>query len=507
MTKLNKIIGLTFAALAATTAIPGGSVTFDVPPQPLGDVAEGAIAAAAFSLANLSVLGVLVAIAVSLRQWVWAAYTVLVLLGLVYIALFEQNITGVVWSGLDVSSENLIICGYAMLTINFLVAAQTIPKDHKWASLKVPYRVAALGIWVLWIVGLGQPFELQYLLFSLSGCTVAAAHFVPVSTFSRLRGGYDTIIRNLIWVLLTCVLLAGSFLIAGGFDGVDLTVAINRFLIAAITIGFGALFIRNIFILKSDRELAVQEALERAEEKARINEELLIAQENHRAAVEMAHTRNMRLATASHDIRQPLSSLRTSFAALSRDMPSDTKDHLQNSLNYLDELASSYIAEAENDAQPLARQERIPPEGHEQVQSAQIGETLKRMFEGDAKKRGLHLAMDVSQSPLETQPLALMRILCNVMSNAIAHGTPGDIEVQGRSTPAGYVFAISNPGAANLSHKEWEKGEGSSGSGLGLAIVEEQAKRAGLQIATPQSEANVTCVTVTIPAVSTEASA
>ncbi len=499
MTKLNKISGAAILACAVSVAPPVGPVTFDMPPQTLTEAAQGAVSAAAFFLGNLSALGVLIAIAVSLRQWIWSAYTVLVLLGLIYIALFEQNITGIAWSGIEVSSAELILGGYAMLSVNFLVAAQTIPRDHKWANLRMPYRVCAVGIWALWLLGREAAQDLQYLLFSLSGCSVAVAHFVPVSTFSKLRGGYDTIIRNLIWVLLTCVLIGGSFMIAGGFDGVELTVAINRFLIAAITVGFGALFIRNIFILKSDRELVVQEALERAEEKARINEELLIAQENHRAAVEVAHIRNMRLATASHDIRQPLSSLRTSFASLSRDMPSETKDHLQHSLDYLDELASSYIEEAASDARPLARQERITAEGHEEVQAEQIGETLKRMFEGDAEKRDLRLAMAIAPSALTTQPLALMRILCNVMSNAIAHGTPGEVTVNGISMSDGYVFTIGNPGGADLSHKEWQKGEASKGSGLGLAIVEEQAKRAGLQVSTPDCGPDVTCVAITVP--------
>ncbi|MBY4894024.1 hypothetical protein KUL25_14795 [Rhodobacteraceae bacterium N5(2021)] len=290
-----------------------------------------------------------------------------------------------------------------MLTINYLVAAHTLPADHKWAWLKTPFRVIAVGVWAIWALGRLAPIEVGYLLFSITGCTVAVAHFFPVSTFSKLRGGYDTMIRNLIWVLLTCVLIGGTVVIAGGFDGQTLTVVINRVLIAAITIGFGALFIRNIFVLKSDREIAVQEALDHAIAQARLSEELLAAQEGYTAAVEVAQARTLRLATASHDIRQPLSSLRTSFAALSRDMPEVTRSHLQQSLDYLDELASSYVSEARTfEGASHGHPEDAPaPETDAQVRAEQIGATLHRMFETDAAERGLTLNVDVAPALLD----------------------------------------------------------------------------------------------------------
>ncbi|WP_224816101.1 HAMP domain-containing sensor histidine kinase [Hasllibacter sp. MH4015] len=479
-----------------------GAVTFDVPAQPLGDVAAGAVAAAAFYLCTFSVLAVLMAIALSLRHGTWALYTLLVLLGLIYVGLFEQNITGIVWSGIDIGPHSLIACGYAMLSINYLVASNTLPADHRWGWLKRPFAVAAIGIWGIWAIGRTGSLEFAHLLFSVTGCTVAIAHFFPVSTFTKLRGGYDRIIRNLIWVLLTGVLIGGTVVVAGAFDGQDLTVAINRFLIAAITIGFGALFIRNIFVLQSDREIAVQEALDRAIEQARISQELLEAQDNHKAAVDLARARTLRLATASHDIRQPLSSLRTSFSVLARDMPADTRDHLRDSLDYLDELASSYMSEATDEAADpiaLAERERLDTEADHNVRAEQIGQTLQRMFEDDAAKRNLVLDLDVAPAGLHTQPLALMRVLCNVVSNAIAHGAPGTLSVSGAAAADGYTFRIRNPGAGVLDFDPWSKGDGSDGTGLGLAIVREQAARAGVEVSAPDCADDETCVVIRVP--------
>ncbi len=490
------------AAVAALTLTAMGAlaVTFDVPAQPLGENANAAVAAAAFYLGHLAVALVLMAIATSLRQGVWALYTLLVLLGLAYIALFEQNITGIVWSGLDVGARGLVFAGYAMLSVNYLVAAHTIPTTHAYARLKTPFRIAAAAIWGLWALGTTGTLEFAHLLFSIAGCTVAIAHFFPVSTFSKLRGGYDTLIRNAIWVLLFAVLIGGVIVIATAYEGQSLTVTINRILIAGITVAFGALFIRNIFVLQSDRELAVQEALDRAVEQARTAQELLDAQESHRAAVAIARDRNLRLATASHDIRQPISSLRTSFAALTRDMPDETRQHLHHSLDYLDELASSYVTEAsEAETGPaLAEQERMETDDPA-VRADQIAETLHRMFTDDAAERGLTLTTDVTPAALQTQPLALMRVLCNVVSNAIAHGAPGTLHLHGVQAPDGYTFHIRNPGAATLDFTAWEKGEGSTGSGLGLAIVQEQAARAGLLLTTEHSGPDETCISITIP--------
>lgn len=496
-------LGLALACLAvsAVHALP-----FDVPPQDLGDVAKSAIITAAFYLGTVTVVVSIMAIALSLRQWVWAQYTTLVLLGLAYIALFEQNVTGIVWMGVDLSTQALLVFGYGMFTVNYLVAAQTLPSAHKWAWLKVPFRIASVAVWALWLLGRTGSDERAFMLFSIAGCTVAMAHFVPVSTFSKLRGGYDTAIRNLIWGLLVCVLVGATIVISGAVEGEGLTVVINRVIIAGVTVGFGVLFIRNIFLLQSDRELAVQEALDRAEEQVRTGQELLAAKDDHQAALELAHARTLRLATASHDIRQPLSSLRNLLTTLPRDTPQDMRTHLQASLDYLDDLASTYLTEASDgsDAQmapgeALAQGERVGDDDAHIVQADQIGQTLQRMFEGDAAKQDLTLTVDVAPAPLDTHPLALMRVLCNVMSNAIVHGAPGPLRLEGQGTAQGYRFTVTNPGSATLEFGAWEKGAQSDGHGLGLAIVDEQAAMAGLVVTTPVSRDGTVSVTVTVP--------
>lgn len=497
---IDTAIGLFVGAMMATQ---GFAASFDVPAQELGNVAQEAVTTAAFYLGNMTAIGVLLTIAVCLRLWVWAQYILLALLGLIYIGFFEQNITGIVWTGLDLSIGSLLIAGYAMLSINYLVAANAVPADHKWAFLKLPYRLAAGAIWGLCAIGLYGSPETGFLLFSIAGCTVAAAHFAPVSTFSKLRGGYDTFIRNLVWGLLVCVLIGATFVIASDVDTPNVTVAINRFLIAAIIIGFGALFIRNIFVLQSDRELAVREALERAEEKARISEALLEARDDYQAALDLARARSQRLASASHDIRQPLSSLRTSFAAISKNMPEETRTHLQTSLSYLDDLASSYLDEGHQDdgnsIEALARKERIDDPATEVVQAEHIGGTLSRMFKDDAAERDLLLTTNVAPAAITTQPLALMRTLCNIVSNAIAHGTPGQLELLGATGPDTYTFTVRNPGSGELSFNPWEKGDDSDGHGLGLSIVSAQAAEAGFAISSEESTEDTVSVSVTVP--------
>jgi len=467
-------------------------MSFDVPAQALGDVAVTAISTSAFYVTNFTILTVFCGVAVSIRYWVWVQYIILVMLGLIYIGLFEQNITGVVWLGLDLSPSALLVAGYAMLSINYRVAAHTLPADHRWAWLKRPYHGAALLVWGFWAVGRAQAVETQFLLFSVAGCTVALAHFAPVSTFTTLRGGYDTLIRNIIWALLVCVLIGATFVIAGAINGQNITVTINRFIILTITLGFAALFARNIFVLQSDRERAVQDALDRAQDKIEITEALLAARDDHEAALNLAHAQRLRLASASHDIRQPLSSLRTSFAALSHTMPGETQEHLQDSLDYLDALAGSYLVEDHAASDPA------PGAATEMIRAEQIGETLRRMFEEDAAARDMMLTADIVPASLQTQPLALMRVLCNILSNAVKHGEPGRLDLEGQETAQGYTFTIRNPGAGDLAFDAWEKGDGSDGHGLGLSIVQEQAAAAGLTISNDGSDDQSTCLSVTV---------
>lgn len=473
---------------------------FDVAQQPLELVATEAIGAAIFYAANLAAMALLMVTALFIRQVVWAFYTLLVILGLVYIGLFEQNLTGVIWTGLDVSEAALLIFGYLMFSINFVVAGLAIPVQHRFARFKAYYLWAAGGVWVIWLMG--QPFsgQFRYVLFAVAGCGVACGHYFPVSTFSKWQGGTDVLARNAIWLLLSFTLFAATFAVLTASTGLTANIAtINRTIIALIAACFAFLFIRHMFVLRSERELAMQTALKSAEENVRTGQALLAARKQYDEVQELARMRNMRLASASHDIRQPITALRTSFAAMAAHQPPEMRQHLHTSLDYLDQLAASYIDEAH---QQEVRPEDPRVERKDQGSAVSMGlvaQTLDKMFRDEALDRGLSLRVDVSAVDLRVDALALMRILSNLVTNAVKHAQAGEIVVEGAQTSAGFVWSVTNNTQGTLDFDDWSKGDASGGSGLGLSIVTQQAKEAGLRLNLTHTAQDRVTVAVEIP--------
>jgi signal transduction histidine kinase len=194
----------------------------------------------------------------------------------------------------------------------------------------------------------------------------------------------------------------------------------------------------------------------------------------------------MRLATASHDIRQPIGALKSTVATFAKDQPKEVSDQLNAALDYLDQLAESYVDQEENDAEQGDALTRS--DAKEIVASDMICATLDRMFRKEAEQKDLVFEASAEPSNLKTDPLAVMRILSNLLSNAIKHTPQGQITLRGERDESDYVFSVHN--STNLPEhidKEkmfhpYEKGDHSTGSGLGLSIVDSLSSRAGMRL-------------------------
>ncbi len=490
---------------------PAHALDLAVEPVIFDESSIRAVSAAAYYVSLFSVLTVLVGVSLALRQFVWTAYTGLVILGLSYVGLLEQNVSGIVWSGLSLSSRALILFGHIMITANFVVAAMAIAPGHRFARYKKPLLLVALLLWSLWIAGLALPLAQANLLFNIAGASCAIAHFLPFSTFTKLQGGPDTVVRYGIWSLLLLAILAAVLLSAGVVGDVGDTILVNRMLILFIMLFFVFFFIRHIYAVHGDRQKFIQKSLDQALTQAQINKELLEAEKRYAAAREIARIQNMRLATASHDIRQPISSLRSAVAVLGKNQPPEVRQQLRNAFDYLDQLASGYMAEAKSrdvegeedaiDPRTLAERERL--DTGEIVSADLIVSTLARMFADEARQRGLRFESSSMQVQLKTQPLALMRILSNLVANAIKHTSVGRVGISVRTEGVNVLFEVANSGGLSVSSDgmfdTWYKGDASEGMGLGLAIVRQQAADAGLMITCSETADGETLFSVQAP--------
>jgi signal transduction histidine kinase len=183
------------------------------------------------------------------------------------------------------------------------------------------------------------------------------------------------------------------------------------------------------------------------------------------------------IAVASHDLRQPLHAVGLLAEALAgRLTDPETRELVERigaSTQDLDEMLSALLDRSKLDA-GVVRAE------YERVALAPLLEQLGHDFAGAAKAKGLALRIVPTKLAVESDRLLLLRILRNLVSNAIRYTPRGAVLVGAR--PRGGEVAIevrdSGPGVPAGAQREifdaFHQLPGSSrtGLGLGLSIVE-----------------------------------
>ena len=110
------------------------------------------------------------------------------------------------------------------------------------------------------------------------------------------------------------------------------------------------------------------------------------------------------------------------------------------------------------------------------------------MFGEEARNKGLDLRVVPSGAVVNTAPLALMRIVSNLVSNAIKYTEDGRVLLGCRRRDGHLCIEIHDTGPgmseselARLA-KPYERASDAPGTGLGLALVHELAATAKLDI-------------------------
>ncbi|WP_372792002.1 sensor histidine kinase [Paraconexibacter sp.] len=186
------------------------------------------------------------------------------------------------------------------------------------------------------------------------------------------------------------------------------------------------------------------------------------------------------VADASHELRTPITSLRTNIEVLldGGDLDAQSREQLLTDVRTQTEELGDLVA----DVIELARGDTAP-RGHEDVRLddvvAQAVERARRNHPGTT------FALDREVSVVEGDPVRLSRAIGNLLENAAKHGGPGstvDVEVD----LSGVTVRDRGPGLpeGDLPHlfDRFYRGEtarGLPGTGLGLAIVRQVAEAHG----------------------------
>ena len=224
-------------------------------------------------------------------------------------------------------------------------------------------------------------------------------------------------------------------------------------------------------------------------EQARLSETLLETRQDRDRAQGLAETHRARLAMAGHDLSQPLTSLRLAIDDADSTNPA-LGDKLRSNLDYLRALLDSTLAET--------MPEQTASTGHEELQTGSEAVPLElvftnavRMFRDEAEAKELELRADPTDYIVQADPIGLIRMISNLVSNAVKYTQSGRVLLSARKQEDGtYCIDVLDTGPGltpqdiDMITQSYQRGSNTgdvSGTGLGLSSVTENAARDGLR--------------------------
>jgi len=250
-------------------------------------------------------------------------------------------------------------------------------------------------------------------------------------------------------------------------------------------------------IQSSMRDITERKAIETALEVARLKTE------------NASQAKSRFLASASHDLRQPAHALGM-FVARLAELPHDAQirhlvDCLDTSVRAMQDMLDGFFDISRLDS--------------EQAQISRVAFPLDGLFGqlrtsllGAASDKGLRLRVRSSNAWVESDPGLLLRILLNLVSNAVRYTQEGTVLVACRPTHDGSQLRIevrdSGVGIAAQHHEEifqefFQVGNAerdrSKGLGVGLSIVDRACRLLSHPLAMRSAPGRGTCFTLTVP--------
>lgn len=235
--------------------------------------------------------------------------------------------------------------------------------------------------------------------------------------------------------------------------------------------------------LKQSQREALEVSLAQARKTVELNMRMQDLEHQIGIAERLAEQQQTRLTQTAHDIRQPLNALRLNLrGAMGEEADHETMTDVEDTLGYLENLVAQQLSTA------LSHDSDSTDDGTAPEQTS-LGDVLASavdMFEADATVKGLHLRAMPSSATCAVPPLDLMRMVTNLVSNAIKATRSGGIVV-GIRRAGGLRIEVhdTGPGLPNALFKAAKASSdplpSDTGTGLGLTIIAELAAKHSLR--------------------------
>ena len=261
--------------------------------------------------------------------------------------------------------------------------------------------------------------------------------------------------------------------------------------------------IRLAPFMDGDRQL-VAAAIRDMTERRAINDALIAAREE---ADRANNAKSRFLATASHDLRQPLQTIRllnASMLTMTRDDPSlhDLLQTQEQAINGASRLLNSLLDITRLESGAVEPQ--LAP-----ISMDAIFADLAREFRPIAAAKNLLLQFPNVQAVITTDRVLLTQLLQNLIGNALKYTSRGTVSIVLHTEADALALDVEDSGVGIPDDKldrifdEYyqvdPKGTQRSGVGLGLAIVREVSRLLGYSVAVSSTLGRGTRVRVRIP--------
>ena len=421
------------------------------------------------------------------RQYTWLSYSVYGGLMILLIAALDGTLAHLTGGGVWVMANTPLLIGAVAAAYGYFHAAYRLEAGHwlystRWLNGCLGVVMLALLPLYFLVPGVIPNLVPLYVVLNTGMLLMFVAQMLPPLTWTRLSKPQHR--AAIMWPVTVGVVAVGAYGLhfAGpGFERATLDL-INRILFALHLSHL--LYFVCISIAEQMRAgvAARQAALEAAREVAEAELALERSERNFERARSLAHDRSRQLASASHDIKQPLAALRQVVERMAQGVTGPEHRRLQDAIDYLDGLAGSYLKLGNRGLDETEEYEiDVDAEAREHVDVGLILKTVAALHAEDAAAEGVDVRVRAAALDLHVAPLPLTRAISNLVGNALMHSGARRVLLLARKRGAGVRIEVHDNGCGMTAdqlaraHRLRERGQDSAGSGIGIPIVQAQA--------------------------------
>lgn len=291
------------------------------------------------------------------------------------------------------------------------------------------------------------------------------------------------------------------------FDSIRVAMIFDAFML-------GLAIADNYNQLRKSRQNAMEKSLYDAKRTLELNTRFYDLEQQFTLAVEMAHSRDEELQNTVHDLRQPLQALRLNVEKLKDAEGQDSANahNFDEAFSYLETLISDqlqksiYSSDVIQSSPPISKPVLFD---NASLNVPSILKSVHEMFLPDAAAKGLEFKYFETEYDAEIDPLTLMRIMTNLVSNAIKYTPSGKILLGSRHSKTGLRIELHDTGLG-MTPQEFEIAQArdirlinthemAEGYGYGLAIARELVEKRGLKLYLAKNRHSGTGIILEIP--------